>query len=48
MNSETGLEHLQMLSVRFSYLGVWVDLAALSIIEAWGVYLFLRRLNGDE
>lgn len=48
MNSETGLERLQTLSVRFSYLGVGTDLAAISIIEAWSLYLFLCRLAGDE
>ena len=44
MNSETW-EHLQMLCNRFSYLGLGADLAALSITEAWGLYLFLSRLG---
>lgn len=44
MHSETWLERLQCLSVRFSHLGIGADIAALSIIEAWGLYLFLSRL----
>ena len=43
MNNETW-ERLQMLCNRFSYLGMGADLAALSINEAWGLYLFLSRL----
>jgi hypothetical protein len=42
MISETW-ENLQMLCNRFSYHGVGADLAALSTIEAWGLYLFLTR-----
>lgn len=38
------MERLQCLSARFSHLGIGADLAALSIIEAWGLYLFLSRL----
>lgn len=38
------LERLQSLSARFSRLGIGADIAALSIIEAWGVYRFLSRL----
>jgi hypothetical protein len=44
MNSETWLERLQTLSVRFSHLGIGADLATLSLIELWGLYLFLSRL----
>jgi|CXWL01.1.fsa_nt_gi hypothetical protein len=44
MKPDDWLEHLQSLAVRFSHLGVGADLAALSMIEAWGVYLFLSRL----
>ena len=43
MNSETW-ERLQMLCNQFASLGLGADLAALSIIEAWGLYLFLSRL----
>jgi hypothetical protein len=44
MNKQDWMERLQMLSVRFSYLGIGADLATLTIIEAWGLYLFLSRL----
>jgi hypothetical protein len=44
MNTETWLDRLQCLSVRFARLGVSSDLAALSMIEAWGLYLHLTRL----
>lgn len=44
MSSETWIERLQTLCNRFSHLGVSADLAALSIIELWGLYLFLTRL----
>lgn len=44
MSNEAWLERLQCLSVRFSYLGIGADLAGLSIIELWGLYLFLSRL----
>jgi hypothetical protein len=38
------LEHLEMLLVRFSYLGIGADIASLSLIELWTVYRFLLRL----
>ena len=41
------LVHLQSLALRFPHLGVGADLAALSLTEAWGVYLHLRRLAGE-
>jgi hypothetical protein len=44
MKPDDWLERLQSLAVRFSHLGIGADLAALSMIEAWGVYLFLSRL----
>lgn len=44
MNNLDWLERLQMLCNRFSYLGMGADLASLSIIELWGLYLFLSRL----
>lgn len=44
MNNLDWLERLQSLSVRFSHLGMGADMAALSIVEAWGLYLFLSRL----
>jgi hypothetical protein len=44
MDNLDWMERLQCLSVRFSHLGIGADLAALSIIELWGVYRFLSRL----
>jgi hypothetical protein len=44
MYNETWLDRLQILSARFSYLGIGADIATLSIIEPWGVYRFLSRL----
>lgn len=37
------LERLPMLCNRFSHLGIGADFAALSVIEAWGLYRFLSR-----
>ena len=48
MNNPDWLERLQMLCNRFAHLGIGADLAALSAIEAWGLYCFLRCLAGDE
>jgi hypothetical protein len=44
MNNLDWLERLQLLCNRFSHLGIGADLAALSVIEAWGLYCFLYRL----
>lgn len=44
MNSETWIERLQTLLERFPHLGIGADIAALSIIELWGLYCFLLRL----
>ncbi len=44
MNNEHWLESLQMLCARFSYIGMGPDIAALSLIELWGLYRFLLRL----
>lgn len=44
MNNLGWLERLQMLCNRFVHLGMGADLAALSVIELWGLYLFLSRL----
>lgn len=35
---------LQTLCERFSHLGIGADLAALSLIELWGLYRYLSRL----
>jgi hypothetical protein len=37
-------ERLPMLCNRFARLGIGADMAALSIIELWGLYRFLSRL----
>ncbi len=44
MSDGSWLEQLEMLLARFSHLGIGADLAALSIVEAWGLYRFLLRL----
>jgi len=44
MNNLDWLERLQTLCNRFSYLGIGADIAALSIVELWGLYCFLSRL----
>lgn len=44
MNNLVWMERLQCLAVRFSHLGIGGVIAALSIIEAWGLNLFLSRL----
>ena len=38
------LERLQMLIALFSHLGIDADIAALSLIDAWALYLHLSRL----
>lgn len=47
MTNYSWLEELEMLLARFSHLGIEADLAALSIVEAWGLYCLLVRLAGD-
>ena len=44
MNDNDWLERLKMLIARFSHLGVGADIAALSLIDAWALYLHLSRL----
>ena len=43
MNSDW-LERLKTLCERFSHWGMDADLAALSLIELWGLYCYLPRL----
>lgn len=38
------LDELQSLAVRFSGYGIGPDLAGLTLAQAWGLFLFLRRL----
>jgi len=42
MNNDDWLVRLQMLIAKFNY--VDADIATLTIIEAWGLYLHLSRL----
>lgn len=37
------LIELEILTVRFSHLGIGPDLHSLSMIELWGLYLWLRE-----
>ena len=46
MNAPAWLEDLQALAARFAGLGIDADLAALTLAEAWGLLVFLRRLAG--
>lgn len=39
------INELESLLARFSYLGVYADIGAMSLIELWGVYCYLRRLD---
>ncbi len=41
MSRPAWVDELQGLAVRFGY-GLGPDLAALSLVELWGVYTFLR------
>lgn len=45
MNSESWLERLEMLLMRFSHLGIGTDVASLSLIELWALYCYLSRLG---
>lgn len=42
--SDEWLEQLEMLLIRFSHLGIGADVASLSLIELWALYLHLSRL----
>ena len=44
MSNCAWLDRLQCLITRFAYLGIGTDIAALSLIEAWGLYRYLTRL----
>lgn len=41
---ESWLERLEMLLTRFSHLGIGADVASLSLIELWTLYVYLSRL----
>jgi hypothetical protein len=44
MRAAAWLEDLQMLVARFAGHGIGPDLAALTLAEAWGLYVFLNKL----
>ena len=44
MNNNHWLERLQTLIARFNGIGIDADIAALSLIELWGLYTHLSRL----
>lgn len=41
---ESWLKRLEMLLIRFSHLGIGADVASLSLIELWSLYVYLSRL----
>jgi len=45
MNSESWLERLEILLMRFSHLGIGADVTSLSFIELWALYCYLSRLG---
>ena len=47
MSSAAWIEELQWLAVRFSGYGICPDAASLTLAQAWGVLVFLRRMTGD-
>lgn len=42
------IDELQWLAVRFSDYGITPDLAALTLVEAWGLFLFLSNVAAGE
>ena len=44
MNNKDWLKRLQMLIARFSHLGIDADMASVSLIDSWALYLHLSRL----
>jgi hypothetical protein len=48
MNADLLRERVYGLATRLSWLGVGPDIAALSIVELWGMYLFLLRVSHGE
>jgi hypothetical protein len=48
MNSASWKKRFQTLLGRFAALGLDASIAASSLIAAWGLYCFLRRLAGEE
>ena len=46
MTGAPWIEELQWLAVRFSGYGIGPDVAGLTLAQAWGVFVFLRRVAG--
>ena len=46
MTGAPWIEELQMLAARFSGYGIGPDMAGLTLAQAWGVFVFLRRIAG--
>ncbi len=44
MSAPRWLDDLHALAARFSGYGITPDLAALTLAEAWGLYVFLEKL----
>lgn len=44
-NKESWLDHLEMLLVQFSHLGLSGDIQEMSLIELWGLYCYLSRME---
>lgn len=47
MMRDSWIERLEMLLIRFSHLGIGADIASMSLIELWAIYLYLLRLVDD-
>jgi hypothetical protein len=41
------LQRVQGLATRLSHLGIGHDLAALTLVDLWGVYRFLARMANE-
>jgi hypothetical protein len=48
MSRPDWLNELESLVTRFPHMGVGADLAALTLIEAWGVLQMLRKLAESQ
>lgn len=47
MSAGGWLQRLEVLSARFSHLGIAAYLGSMSRAEQWAAYRFLCRLNGE-
>jgi len=48
MNGDLLRERVYSLAARLSWLGIGPDIAALTVSELWGVYIFLLRVSHGE